>query len=99
MRRLAGPLEADQHEDLRRTLREGERLALIPENVDQLLVDNRDDCLTGRERLEDILANGALPYGSDEILGDLEIDVGLEQRTADFAHRLIDILLSQMALA
>ena len=32
-----------------------------------------------------------------ELLDDLEVDVGLEQREADLAHRLVDVVLGQLA--
>ena len=32
-----------------------------------------------------------------ELLDDLEVDVGLEQREADLAHRLVDVVLGQRA--
>ncbi len=33
------------------------------------------------------------------VLDDLEVDVGLEQREADLAHRLVDVLVGQLAVA
>ena len=48
---------------------------------------------------QDLLADGALADGGDEVLDDLEVDVGFEQRAADLAHRLVDVLLGQPALA
>jgi hypothetical protein len=35
----------------------------------------------------------------DELLGDLEVDIRLEQGAADLAHRLVDVGLGQAALA
>ena len=35
----------------------------------------------------------------DQFLDDLEVDVGLEQRQADFAQRFADVLFGQLALA
>ena len=32
-------------------------------------------------------------HAGDEVLDDLEVDVGLEQREADLAHRLVDGVL------
>ncbi len=52
----------------------------------------------GSQRFQHILPDGALAHGGDEVLDDLEVDVGFEQRATDFAHRFIDILLGQIAL-
>ena len=57
------------------------------------------DLLPGGEALQDVLAGRALPHLGDEVLDDLEVDVGLEQREPDLAHRLRDRLLVEAALA
>ena len=49
--------------------------------------------------MQDVLPDGALAHGGDEVLGDLEVDVGLEQRAAHLAHGLVDVLLGQPPLA
>ena len=59
----------------------------------ELLVDDLDDLLSRVEPLEHVLAERALPHALDEALRDLEVDVRLEQREADLAHRLRDRLL------
>ena len=56
-----------------------------------------DDLLARREALQHLLADGALPHAPDEVLDDLEIDVGLEQREPDLAHRLRDRLVVELA--
>jgi hypothetical protein len=96
--RLAGAVEADQHQDLGRLLRHLEGLALAAEDVDQLVVDDADRGLSRREGAEDVLADRALADCGDEVLGDLEVDVRLEQGAADLLHRLVDVLLGQAAL-
>ena len=40
---------------------------------------------------------GALAHARDEVLDDLEVDVGLEQREADLAHRGVDVGLGHAA--
>ena len=57
------------------------------------------DGLGRGQRVEDVLADGALAHGGDEVLGDLEVDVRFEQGAADLAHRVVDVLLGQAALA
>ena len=61
-------------------------------------MDDLDDLLSGVEAAEHVLADGALLHRRDEIAGDLEVDVGLEQRQADLAHRLRDRLLVEAPL-
>ena len=58
-----------------------------------------DDLLAGVEPLQDVLAGRALAHLGDELLDDLEVDVRLEQREPDLAHRLRDRLLVEAALA
>ena len=70
-----------------------------PIRVGQLLVDDLHDLLAGVEALQDVLAGRALADLRDEVLDDLEVDVGLEQREPDLAHRLRDRLLVEAALA
>ena len=57
------------------------------------------DLLAGVEALQDVLAARALLDLRDEVLDDLEVDVGLEQREADLAHRLRDLLVVEPTLA
>ncbi len=53
--------------------------------------------LAGREAPEHVLAQRALAHVGDEALDDLEVDVRLEQREADLAHRARDRLLVERA--
>ena len=62
---------------------------------DKLVVYYFNDLLTGRKTFQDIFADGFVAYRSDKLLDDAEIDVCLEQRNADFAHGLLDILFGQ----
>jgi hypothetical protein len=62
-------------------------------------VHDLHDLLTGREALQHLLAGGALAHLLDEVLDDLEVDVGLEQREADLAHGLRDLVLVEAAAA
>ena len=74
-------------------------LAILAQDADQLLVGDADDRLRRGQRVEDVLAHGALAHGGDEVLGDLEVDVGFEQRAAHLAHGVVDVLLGQPPLA
>ncbi len=63
----------------------------------QLLVDDLHDLLAGVERLQDLGPDGALADPGRELLDDLEVDVGLEQRQPDLAHGGIDVGLGDAA--
>ena len=69
------------------------------QQVDQLVVDDLDDLLAGGQALEDLLADRPLADPRDEVLDDLEVDVGLEQRQPDLAHRGVDVGLADPAAA
>ena len=74
-------------------------VARADSSVDQLVVDDLDDLLAGRQALEDLVADGLLADARDEVLDDLEVDVRLEQREADLAHGGIDVGLADPAAA
>ena len=69
------------------------------EEVDELVVDDLDDLLAGGQAREDVPADGLLADARDEVLDDLEVDVGFEQGEPDFAHRGIDVGLADPAAA
>ena len=95
VRRLAGALQADEHDDRRRRGGHRQRHALAAEQVDQRVVDERDDRLRRVEaalRLRTDERDGLLAQPGDERLDDAEIDVRFQQRHAHLAHRLRDIL-------
>ena len=75
---------------------EDELAAGAAHQLRELLVDDLDDHLAGVEALEHAGADRLLADVGDELLGDLEVDVGLEQREADLAHRLVDVGLAQL---
>ena len=95
---LARALEAG-HEDHRRArlAREDEVAAGAAHQLGQLLVDELHDLLARVQRLEHLGAERALLHRGGELLDDLEVDVGLEQRQADLAHGLVDVVLGQLA--
>ena len=61
-RRLAGALEAGEHDDRRRLLRELEATLLAAEDRDELLVDDLHDLLGRVQRLVDLVAERALAH-------------------------------------
>ena len=78
-RRLARALEPDERDHGGVAL-EVERPVAVAEEGDELVVDDLHDLLAGRQALEDLRADGLLADAADEVLDDLEVDVGLEQR-------------------
>ena len=66
-----------------------------PERVDQLVMDDLDHHLAGRDRLDDGGADRLLAHAIGKTPDDVEGDVGLEQRAAHLAHRGIDVLFGQ----
>ena len=57
-----------------------ERPVAGAEEADELVVDDLHDLLAGGEALQDLGANRLLADARDEVLDDLEVDVGLEER-------------------
>ena len=62
-------------------------------------MDDADDLLARREALGHVGAERPLAYARHELLDDGEVDVGLEQRKADLAHRTGDRILVELAAA
>ena len=98
-RRLSGALEAGEHDDGRRLLGELEAALLAAEDRDELLVDDLHDLLGRVQRLDDLVAEGALAHLAGEVLDDVEGDVGVEQGATDLADGAVDIRGAELALA
>ena len=62
-------------------------------------MDDPHDLLAGREALRHVGAERAGSHARDEVLDDLEVDVRLEQREPDLAHRARDRVLVELAAA
>ena len=65
----------------------------------ELVVDRLDHRLARVERLRDLLAGEALLERGGEVLDDLEVDVGLEQREPHLAEGLVHVVLGELARA
>ncbi len=96
--RLARPLETGEEDHRRRA---AEREPRVPRTHErgQLLVDDLHDLLTRREALQDVLSQRPLLDGRREVARNFEVDVRLEEREADLAHRLRDRLLVEATTA
>src|SRR4051794_14150894 len=97
--RLARALQA-RHEDDRGRLRgENEVAAGAAHELGELLVDQLHDLLPRVERLAHIRSERPFLHRRGEVLDHVEVDVGLEQRQPYLAHRLVDVVLGQVAAA
>ena len=96
-RRLAGALQARHQHDGGRSGRERQLAGRAAHQLGQLVGDDLDDLLAGIQLADHVGAEGALLDRVGEALDDLEVDVGLEQRQADLAHRRGDVGLGQRA--
>ena len=56
-------------------------------------------CCEGESAVEHFLAHGLLPDVFDELFDNLEIDVGFEQRHADFAQGALHVFGREFAFA
>ncbi len=73
------------------------RLAFAAQRLDQLVVHDLHDKLARRHRLDELGADRLLLHLLGEGARHIERDVGLEQRAADLAQRLLDVGFTQRA--
>ena len=97
--RLAGALQAAEHDHRRPPRLEVERVIDRPHEVDQFLVDNAHELLARVERLEDLRPDRPLHDLVEEGVDDVIGDVGLEERRAHRAEPLAHVRLGQLAPA
>ena len=75
------------------------QLNAAAEQLDQLVVNDLDHLLSGRDTLQHLLPYSTILYPSNERFSDLVIDVSLEKYATNLAHRLLDVGLRQLTLA
>jgi hypothetical protein len=97
--RLTRALQTGEEDDRRRTSRERKLRAPGPHERRQLLVHDLHDLLTRREALQHLGTRCTLLHRGDELLDDLEVDVGLEQRESDLTGRPGQVLVGKTATA
>ena len=95
---LTGALQAAHHDDRRGLAGKVQAGVFRAHQRGQLVVDDLDDHLRGREALEDLVPHRLGGDVGDELLGDLVVDVRLEQRETHLAHRLLDVALLEPPL-
>ncbi len=96
---FAGTLQARHQHDGRRLRGELQLGRVFAEDVDQFVANDLDHLLGGRERGQDFLAERLLANVVDQFFDDLEVDVGFEQRHANFFQRFADVFFGERALS
>ena len=90
-RRLAATLEAGQHDDRRAGRDEVDPRIHRPHEPGQLVVDDLDHHLARMEALDDLGPDRLIPHVLAELLDDVVVDVGFQQRLADVVHGVGDV--------
>lgn len=72
-----------------------DRFVVSAEERGQFVLEDFDDLLTGRDALENLLAEGTLLDLGDEVLGDGEVNVGIEQSQTDLAQGVGNVRLGE----
>ena len=98
MGRLTGALQAAHHNDRRRFGSKFETLVFAAHQRGELLVYDLDNHLRRRQALHHVLTDSALGHLVGKVLGNLVVDVRLEQRKTHLAHCLLDVRLTELAL-
>ena len=68
------------------------------EDVDEFVVDDLDDLLARGHRLGDSLTRRLVLHALDEVAGDRQRDVGLEQGDAHLSQGRPDVVIGERAL-
>ncbi len=66
--------------------------------VGEGFIDNLDHLLAGSKALHHLLAHDARGNPGDKVLGDLVMDIGFQQRHADFAKGFPNVFFGQFSL-
>ena len=98
-RGLARALEPDDQEDARRLIGISQLGFVAAQDLDQFLMNDLDDLLGGRKRGHHFLAHGLRLDVLDELLDHPEIDVGFQQRHANFTQGALHIFGRELAFA
>ena len=96
---LTGTLQSSHEHDRRRLRGELHSRRVFAENLDQFVAHDLDDLFAGRESGHNFLTDSLGANLVDELLDDLEVDVGFKQREANFAQRLVDVFFGERGLS
>src|SRR5690606_15409471 len=95
---LTGALQAYHHDDDGRLrVKDQRRRILAAQHLDQFVVDDLDDLLTGSDRAQNLLTNGLFGYAGDEITRHRKSNVRFQKSDAHFAHRFANVCFVQRA--
>ena len=72
---------------------------MTAEDADQLVTDNLDHLLGGRQCGEHLLVHGLFPDVADELLDHAKVNVGLQPRHADLTQGRLHVLGREFPLA
>ena len=72
---------------------------IVAQKFDQLIAQNLDDLFGGGKSSRHLLTDGLFLDVIDQLLDDFEIDVGLKQREANGAQRLLHVFFVEGGLA
>ena len=92
---LSSTLESYHHNDSRGGRGQSQTGSLAAHHLPQLLPHDLDDLMTRGQALEDFLTNCLFANSLDEVLDDLEVDIGFEQREANLFQRFRDVLFGE----
>ena len=93
---FAGAVQSDDQNSAR--FAELKRRRIAAEQDRQFIVKNLNDLLTGRDAAQHGFAQRFFFDACDEVLRDLKIDVGFEQRQPHLAQRGVDVLLADFSV-
>ncbi|EKD35205.1 MAG: hypothetical protein ACD_75C02003G0001 [uncultured bacterium] len=96
---LAGSLKTGHHDYDRLPSVKLDLLSGAAKKFNQLFVNDLDNLLPGRETLGNFPTDGLCGDAGNKILGDFEVDISLEQSTANFAECLADVFFRKLAMA
>src|SRR3954471_11658350 len=98
-RRFARALQTEKQNHARMRLRRRQSTCRVSEQREHFVAHDSYDLLRRSQALENFLIDGAVAHPIDERLDDLEIDVSLEERHANFAQRGLDRRFGQSRFA
>ena len=96
---LARALQSRHQDDDRRPRPQVQPLPRLAHHRDQLVTHDADELLARREALHDLLPERAQAHPLDELLHHGKRDVRLEERHADLAQGVADVVLGEAPLA
>ena len=96
-RRFARALQPHQQNHRRRHRRVRQRCLLLTQHAHQLVVHDLHELLAGTDRLEDLLPDRFVLNPLQELPGQIEADIGLEQDPANFPKPLANRVFAEHA--